>query len=226
MKVYCGVYAKAPGRLVHAIICDKDTGDCYCYGPELGGFVRFSKLHITGPVEVGVPASFLWEFTKDKHNFQDNLVATIYSELGVWGFTEEELGIEYIHDAVPTTPLVAALIAENPGVDEVALRTLLYRVLIAELFTPYAARFIACAGASSQFKLSKARTGQLVRVAWEDTSAAMDYFHVFLEKHEWELSRPTKDRFLVLAASGDQGKLNQVVRKYIAPKRRVFNITI
>ena len=124
-------------------------------------------------------------------------------EEGVNAFTAEDLGIEYV-DAVPTTPLVNRFIEDNPGVDEAVLRTLLYRILIARGLTSYSARFVACAGAPSGFKLLRDSIGVLLdKTGGRLPPNPKDYLDVFLEKYAWEFTRPVKDRVLTTVFKRD-----------------------
>lgn len=214
MKVYCGAYK--PGKSTSPIICDTDTGSYYCWSSLTFTLMRFSKLSVKDPVELEVPSWFVFEYSKSEHNMPDNVVAVIFSKSGVLGFTGEQLGVEYV-DAVPPTTLVQELIAANPGIDEVVLRTLLYRFLISRKFTSYAARFVACSGTSPGFQLSKERTEALARAAWGSTSDTIAYLETFLDKHEWELSRPSEDLRLRMVATKKDGEC-QVVQGYSRQK--------
>ena len=215
MKVYCGAYK--PWKSTSPIICDTDTGSYYCWSSLTFTLMRFSKLSVKDPVELEVPSWFVFEYSKSEHNMPDNVVAVIFSKSGVLGFTGEQLGVEYV-DALPTTTLVEELIAENPTIDEGVLRTFLYRALIGRSFTPYAARFVACSGAPSQFQLSKAPTSKLASDGWGSMEDAARYFDVFLEKHAWELHCPTDGRVLYLRSAYKDG-VRRSSYGYSAPRR-------
>lgn len=121
----------------------------------------------------------MWDFIHETCTLREGVVAIIPVEGGVNTFTAEDLGIERV-DAVPTTPLVQHFIDENPSVDEGVLRTILYRILIARGLTSYSARFVACAGAPSSFKLLRDSIGVLVRKAGAKLPPnPKEYFDVF-----------------------------------------------
>ena len=203
MQIYCGVYREHPNRPVISIIHDTDT-DSYYACNQFADFIRFSAVHVTGTeYELGVPANKVWSYLHEICELPDDVVAVIPVEEGVNAFTAEDLGIEYV-DAVPTTPLVNRFIEDNPGVDEAVLRTLLYRILIARGLTSYSARFVACAGAPSGFKLLRDSIGVLLdKTGGRLPPNPKDYLDVFLEKYAWEFTPPVKDRVLTTVFKRD-----------------------
>lgn len=214
MKVYCGAYRIPFGT--SAIIYDTDIDSYYCYGGVALGFMRLSGLGVEDPVELGIPAWYVFEYSKEVDKLSDDAVAVLWGKREVRAFTTKELKVETV-DEVPPTTLVQELIAANPGIDEVVLRTLLYRFLISRKFTSYAARFVACSGTSPGFQLSKERTEALARAAWGSTSDTIAYLETFLDKHEWELSRPSEDLRLRMVATKKDGEC-QVVQGYSRQK--------
>ena len=219
MQIYCGVYREHPSWPVIAIIHDTDTESYYACN-QFAEFVRFSAVHVPGTeYELGLPANKVWSYLHEEVEMPDDIVAVIPIEEGVIGFTAEELGIERV-DAVPTTPLVNRFIQDNPGADEAVLRTLLYRILIARGLTSYSARFVACAGAPSGFKLLRDSFTVLAGKAVAQMSFdSRDYFDVFFEKYAWEFRRPVKDRVLRTVYKRDRSGAGKYTTGYKAPQK-------
>lgn len=62
-----------------AIIYDTDIDSYYCYGGVALGFMRLSGLGVEDPVELGIPAWYVFEYSKEVDKLSDDAVAVLWA---------------------------------------------------------------------------------------------------------------------------------------------------